>query len=76
MTHADDRLTELDRLKELRKKGELDTLAYYKGLLKLAADLVQNLRDEDISEEEAKRQLPLVLVFLEEQIDKFKGRGG
>ncbi len=76
MTRADDRLTELERLKELRKQGQLDTLTYYKSLLKLAADLVQNLRDEDISEEEAKRQIPLVLVFLEEQIAKFKGRGG
>ena len=51
-------------------------LGYYKGLLRIAADLIQNLRDENISEEEAKKQIPLILVFLEEQIAKFAGRGG
>ncbi len=63
-------------MKEQGKQGALDTLSYYKGLLHIAADLVQNLRDEDIGEAEAKKQIPLILVFLEEQIAKFAGRGG
>ena len=76
MTNADDRLSELNALKERRKNGELDVTAYYKGLLDILAATVQNLSDEDISEAEAKKQIPLVLVFLEEQIGKLAGRGG
>jgi len=37
---------------------------------------VQHLSDEDISEAEANQQIPLVLVFLEEQLAKLGGRGG
>ncbi len=76
MTHAEDRLKDLEDLKAQRKAGALDTLTYYKELLRITADLIQNLRDEEIDEAEAKKQIPLVLVFLEEQIDKFSGRGG
>ncbi len=76
MTHSEDRLRELEALKEQRKQGSLDTLGYYKGLLRITADLIQNLRDESISETEAKKQIPLILVFLEEQIAKLAGRGG
>ncbi len=76
MTHSEDRLRELEALKEQRKQGGLDVLGYYKGLLRITADLIQNLRDENISESEAKKQIPLILVFLEEQIAKLAGRGG
>ncbi|NPA92231.1 MAG: hypothetical protein GXO56_00950 [Chloroflexi bacterium] len=76
MSEASKRLTDLNALKEQRKQGALDTLAYYKGLLGILAQVVRNLRDEDISEEDAKAQIPLVLVFLEEQIAKLSDRGG
>ncbi len=76
MTNADDRLADLNAIKAQRKEGAIDTVTYYKELLRIMADLVQNLRDEDISEVEAKKQIPLVLVFLEEQIDKLSARGG
>ena len=76
MTHSEDRLRELEALKEQRKQGGLDMLGYYKGLLRITADLIQNLRDENISESEAQKQIPLILVFLEEQIAKLAGRGG
>jgi hypothetical protein len=76
MTNADDRLNELKVLKERRKNGELDVKAYYKELLEILAATVQNLSDEDIAEGEAKKQIPLVLVFLEEQIGKLAARGG
>lgn len=76
MTHSEDRLRELEALKEQRKQGGLDVLGYYKALLRITADLIQNLRDENISESEAKKQIPLILVFLEEQIAKLAGRGG
>ena len=76
MSQAADRLQDLQALKEQRKQGAIDLLTYYKGLLKIAAELVQNLRDEDISEEDAKKQIPLVLAFIEDQISKFSDRGG
>ena len=76
MTNADDRRQDLQMIKAQRKEGTLDAVAYYKELLRILADLIQNLRDETISEDEAKKQIPLVLVFLEEQIDKLAGRGG
>ena len=76
MTNSEDRLKELAALKEQRKNGELDTVGYYKGLLAILDATVQHLSDEDISEAEAKQQIPLVLVFLEEQLAKLGGRGG
>ncbi len=76
MSNAQDRANQLQALKQQRKQGEIDTLTYYKGLLRILADTVQNLRDEDISEQDAKTQIPLILVFLEEQISKLSDRGG
>ena len=75
MTDSADRLSELQALKAQRKQGEIDEVAYYKGLIKILATTVQNLRDEDISPEDAKKQIPLILVFLEEQLDKMEARG-
>lgn len=76
MTNSDERLAELNKLKEQRKNGEIDAITYYKGLIKVTASLLENLSDEDISEEDAKKQIPLILVFLEDQIAKLAGRGG
>lgn len=76
MTNAADRQNDLQRIKAQRQAGELDTTAYYKALLGVLADLIQNLLEEEISETEAKKQTPLLLVFLEEQIQKFADRGG
>jgi len=76
MTNAGDRLNDLNALKARRKNGELDVVAYYKGLLGILAATVQHLQDEEIAEEEAKKQVPLILVFLEEQIGKLADRGG
>ncbi len=76
MSEASKRLMDLNALKEQRKQGALDTLGYYKGLLRILAQVVNNLRDEAISEEDAKAQIPLVLVFLEDQIAKLSDRGG
>ena len=74
MKHSEDHLHELAALKEQRKQGDLDALEYYKGLLRITTDLIQSLRDENISEIEAKKQIPLLLVFLEEQIAKLADR--
>jgi len=75
MSDSDDRLAELSHLKEQRKNGEIGIIEYYKGLLKTSASLLQNLWDEDITEEEAKKQIPLLLICLEGQIEKLASRG-
>ncbi len=65
----------LDELKEKRKKNELSPREFYLKLLDLVDDLMNDLRHEDISEDDIKKQIPLILVFLEEQIEKLKERG-
>lgn len=62
-------------LKMKRKNGELTEGQYYKELLKLAERLIASLEEENISCEDAKKQIPLIVVFLTEQIDKFAKRG-
>ena len=76
MSNAQDRKDDLNTLKTQRKNGEIDEVTFYKGLLAILADTLQHLSDEDISEANAKRQIPLVLVFLEEQLEKLADRGG
>ncbi len=76
MKESEERLAQLEALKAQRKEGTIDTIPYYKALLEILADTVQNLRDEDINERDAKTQIPLILLFLDEQIAKLSGRGG
>ncbi|NPA92375.1 MAG: hypothetical protein GXO56_01670 [Chloroflexi bacterium] len=76
MSNAQARLAHLEDLKARRKAGEIELVAYYKELLQILDDTIQHLSDENISENDAKLQIPLVLVFLEEQIDKLAERGG
>ena len=76
MTNSADRLNDLNALKERRKNGEIDVLTYYKELLAILDATLQHLVDEEISEADAKKQIPLVLVFLEEQLEKLGNRGG
>ncbi|NPA42283.1 MAG: hypothetical protein GXO18_08435 [Aquificae bacterium] len=67
--------SKLEALKVERKEGKLTPKEFYKELLTLAVTLVEELKDEDISDEDIKKQTPLVLAFLEDQIDKMEGRG-
>ncbi len=66
----------LREIKEQRRRGELSLGVYYKALLKLSVALVESLVDEaeHIDESEARKQVPLILLFLEEQIRKFGER--
>ncbi|MDQ7028579.1 MAG: hypothetical protein Q9O62_01745 [Ardenticatenia bacterium] len=66
----------LRALKEQRKNGALDMRAYYRELLVLTGTLVKSLVEEatDISEEELLTQVPLLLVFIEEQVRKLGER--
>ncbi|WP_459775617.1 hypothetical protein [Aquifex pyrophilus] len=44
-------------------------------MLKLVAKLANELHEEAISEDNVKKQIPLILAFLEEQIKKYAERG-
>ncbi len=65
----------LDTLKTQRREGKLSPRDFYKELLSLTLALGQELLDEDIGDEDVKKQIPLILAFLEEQISKMEGRG-
>ena len=69
-------LTEqLKLLKDKRKSGELDQRGFYQEILSLTIKMLQELKEEDISDENVKKQIPLMLVFLEEQLSKMRDRG-
>ncbi len=64
-------------LKELllkRKNGEITTREFYGGLLELLADLKDALVRENINEKQIKKQIPLILAFLESQINELETR--
>ncbi len=65
----------LKDLKEARKRGDLNPREFYIKLLNLTCEVMQELIDEDISDEDVKKQIPLILAFIEDQIDKLGQRG-
>ncbi len=66
---------ELEQLKESRKQGKISPKEFYAGLLKILGELTDELKGENISDDDIKKQIPLILVFLEEQISKYAERG-
>ncbi len=68
--------TKLADIKEQRKDGALNLAQYYQALLKITARLADSLSDEadSLSDDEIIMQMPLVLLFVEEQISKFASR--
>ncbi len=68
--------TELTRLKEAREAGTLSLHDLYGQLLDLARELAASLREEvpHLDEAEVRRQIPLVLLFLEDQIARLTSR--
>ncbi len=68
--------THLETLKEQRRSGAIDARTYYTELLKLASSLIESLTDEidRIDERNIRLQIPLVLLFIEDQIQKFGER--
>jgi len=70
------RLLELVKeLEEKRKRREISAKEFYHGLLSVLGELKDVLLAENISEEEIKRQIPLLLTFLKSQIAKLGERG-
>ncbi len=70
----------LQTAKAQRKNGELDERGFYTRLLELSAQLVpiltQEVRDTVtvMHDKEIKKQIPLILAFLEDQIARFRAR--
>ncbi len=65
----------LQNLKEKRKAGEVSEREFYLGLVKILGQLAASLTDEvQIADAEVKKQIPLLLVFLEEQAGKLQAR--
>jgi len=65
----------LKELEEKRKNGELSSKDFYIGLLSLVAELVNELKAENINEAQIRQQIPLILTFLKSQIKKMADRG-
>lgn len=68
-------------IKNERKSGSLDERQYYEALLQLLAQMVTSLLEEaDHTEtmriEDVRKQIPLILVFVEEQIGRYRQREG
>lgn len=71
-----ERLTEkLKEIEEKRKKGEISVKEFYSELLNILSDLKDVLSHEDISENDVKKQIPLLLAFIKDQISKLAQRG-
>jgi hypothetical protein len=75
MRRSEELMERLKELNEKRKSGELSAREYYKGLMALLVELANALQDENISDEDVKKQIPLLKVFISEQIKKMAGRG-
>jgi hypothetical protein len=64
----------LNELKTKRKKGEISEREYYMGLLELVKTLIDKLEGEDISDTDVKKQIPLIVLFITDQISKMEDR--
>jgi len=58
----------LRELKERRKQGQLTAREFYLELLKLVINLMHQLQVENINDRQVKKQIPLILAFLESQL--------
>ncbi|GAB6075443.1 hypothetical protein [Desulfurobacterium crinifex] len=75
MSRSEEMMEKLNELNAKRKNGEISARDYYKGLMALLVELGQSLQQEEISEEDVKKQIPLLKVFITEQIKKMGARG-
>ncbi len=63
-------------LKAQRREGEVTLSDYYAALLRMVGDLATSLTEEvdKMDDEEIALQVPLILLFVEEQVRKFGER--
>ncbi len=68
-------LSHLKELENKRKNGEISAREFYRGLLEILAELKDVLVKEDISDQQVKKQIPLLLAFIKSQIGELEMRG-
>lgn len=66
-------------IKTRRKAGDMDEREYYRALLSLAIEIGRSLLDElgnngKMEDENVRKQIPLLLAFVEDQIARFRAR--
>ena len=66
---------ELKELEEKRKRREISAIEFYKGLMEILQKLAHSLEITAIKEEEARREIALLLPFIKSQIKKLEMRG-
>ncbi|NPB05612.1 MAG: hypothetical protein GXO08_04440 [Aquificae bacterium] len=69
-------MQELKELEEKRKNREISAREFYLGLLELLGHLKEKLVQENISEDQIRKQIPLLLTFIKAQIKNLENRGG
>jgi hypothetical protein len=74
MTNSQELTEKLKDLKAQRKCGQIDEKEYYKGLLSLMRTLIEKLEGEDISAKDIRTQIPLIVLFITDQISEMEGR--
>jgi len=73
---ASDRVQQaLKELEEKKKAGEISTKDFYFGLLDVVKLLDEELRKENLQEEQIKKQIPFILTFIKTQIRELRARG-
>jgi len=75
MSRSEEMMKKLTELNIKRKNGEISAREYYNSLVDLLVELGQSFQEESITEEDIKKQIPLLKVFITEQIKKMSQRG-
>ncbi len=75
MKNANQLCDDFKKLRDKRKNFEINEITYYKELLNLLRELIDTLKEENISDSNIKKQIPLIVLFISEQIDKLTKRG-
>ncbi|RUM59994.1 MAG: hypothetical protein DSY53_01560 [Persephonella sp.] len=65
-----------NELKLKRKNREISESEYYLSLLELSKRIITCLNDEDIKANDIRKQIPLIFVFIDGQINNLAKRGG
>lgn len=74
MKRSEEMLKKLKELNDKRKAREISASEYYRNLLAMIIELGEALKEENITEEEIKKQIPILRTFLMEQLKKMEGR--
>jgi len=74
MTNSQELTTKLKDLKAKRKCREIDEREYYKGLLEIMKVLIDRLEGEEIEIKDVRSQIPLIVLFITDQISQMEGR--